>query len=139
MAFTKKEFESNLYDFMELYEHFHNLYEKTKLLSDEIFNDGVHSVELIELRLSEIYCLFNTARLFMSIKGHLAHYEISSLLSFWEQAYLQMYLVAHDNDKNTSWMHSEISNFSKQYEIVEKMLTSHIKELKKYAWSETAD
>ncbi|MFJ8100265.1 hypothetical protein [Lysinibacillus sp. NPDC096212] len=130
MPFTKEELTSDFYNFGELYEHLHNLYKKTKSLSDEIFNEDVDSIKLVELRLSEIYSLFNTAKLFLSVKGDLNHYEISSLLSFWERAYFQMYLVVRDNDQNTSWMHSEVENYLGQHAIVESMLDSKIKELK---------
>lgn len=139
MPFTKEELSSDLYNVGELYEHFHNLNEKTKNLSNEFFNDGVESIKLIDLRLSEIYSLFNTAKLFLSIKGDLNHYEFSSLLHFWEDAYFQMYLVANDNDKNTSWMQSKVDNYLGQHVIVESMLKSHLKELKEMLGMETTD
>lgn len=125
----KEKFEIHLNNICELSIHFDNLYTRTKNLCDEIFN-GVNNVKLIELRLAEIYSLFNTTKLFLSINSHLTHYEFTSLLSFWEEAYFQMCSVASIKDQNMSWMNERVDNFYGQYEIVNKMLSNQIKDLK---------
>lgn len=114
----------------ELLVYLHELHEKTRILSDEIFKEGVKSVKLVELRLSEIYSLLNTAKLFLSLKEELCHYEISSLLNFCESTYSELYAIARDDDHNTSWLYSEFRNFTGQYKIVDEMLSSRIEELK---------
>lgn len=130
MTFSKEELVLEQYQVGELYEHLANLHEKTQILCDEIFKNGITSVKLADLRLSEIFSLYNTARLYLSIKEDLQHYEFSSLLTFWNDAYFQIYLVARDSDENTSWMYGKVQNYLGQYEIVEQMLNTKIQELK---------
>lgn len=127
---TKENLLSDFHKFSELYEHLANLHEKTQNLCDEIFKEGVASVKLIDLRLAEVFSLHSIAKVYLSVESDLYHYEISSLLSFWDKAYFQMYLVARDNDLNTSWMYSEVQNYLGQYEIVERMVKSRIQELR---------
>ncbi|ENH96693.1 hypothetical protein J416_09354 [Gracilibacillus halophilus YIM-C55.5] len=126
----KEKLLDDFYRFSELYEHLANLHEKTQLLCNEIFKHGVEDVKLVDLRLAEIYSLYNTAKLYLSVNGELSHYEFTSLLSFWHEAYFQIYLVARDNDQNTSWMYGKVENYLGQYELVEQMLKSRIQELK---------
>lgn len=132
MSSSKEELIADLHEISELYEHLANLNMKTDNLFIEIINDGVESVKLIELRISEIFSLYNSVKVYLSVKSDLSHYEITSLLSFWNEAYLQIYVVAHDdiNNKNISWLQDRFENYSSQYEIVENMLKSKIKELK---------
>jgi hypothetical protein len=131
MRFSKEELTSDYWAFCELYEHLANLHGKTKILGDEIINNGIESIKLVDLRLSEIYSLYNTANLYLSIKGDLHHYEITSLLSFWNETYIGMYLVAREDLQNTSYMSDKFQNYLAQYDIVEHMLKSKIQELKK--------
>lgn len=139
MNFSKEELESDYYNIGELYGHFFELNKKTKLLYEELSKYDVDEIKMIDLRFSEIFSLYNTAKLFLSIKGDYHHYEFSSLLNFWNEAYYEMYLVARDNDKNTSWMTSRVENYLSQYEIVEKILKSKLDELKKLLKIDTAD
>ena len=139
MGINKLALETDLYNILELHNHFHDLYTKTNFLGNDILSNGITNISLIELRLSEIFSLFNNAKLFISINGRHHHYEFSSLLSFWEQTYAQMYLVARHQDRSTSRLHGEFDNFIGQYEIVENMLETQIKEFKNMLGMKTAD
>lgn len=130
MKFSKDELTADFYNTCELYEHLVTLYTKTKALCDEIFDSGIENIKLIDLRLSEIHSLYNTVNLYLSIKPEMQHYEFSSLLRFWKEVYFQTYLVACENDTNTSWMHSEVENYLEQHNIVERMLSDKIQELR---------
>lgn len=133
MKTSKDDLLKTLHTTSEFYGYLHNLHEKTQILSEEIFSKDVQNVKLVELRLSEIYSLLNTAKLFLSLKEDLYHYEITSLLSFCDSTYYQLYVIARDDDQNTSRLDGEFQNFSGQYDIVKRMLENQIDELKTMA------
>ena len=130
MSLSQDELVARYHDFSELYEHLANFHEKTSRLCNEILEYGSENIKLVDLRLSEIFSLYNTANVYLSVKADLYHYETSSLLSFWNEMYFQTYMVVRDNDQNTSWMHERFQNYSHQYENVEEMLKSRLEELK---------
>ncbi|UJW58771.1 hypothetical protein HXZ66_15765 [Bacillus sp. A116_S68] len=130
MPESKDDILSDFHDFSELYEHLAILHDKTQKLCNEIFDDGIESVKLVDLRLAEIYSLYNSAKVYLSLKTDLHHYKLSTLLSFWNDAYFQIYRVACESDQNTSWMYSKVQNYFEQYDIVERMIKTKIQELK---------
>lgn len=107
-----------------------DLFEKTKFLYNDLIENSDKNINLVQFRLSEIFTLKQTLDLYLKIKFELQSYEITSLLSFWDDTFHEMKEVVADNDSNTSWMYSRFDNFKGQHEIVDSMLRTHYNSLK---------
>ncbi|OZS79478.1 hypothetical protein CF394_00810 [Tetzosporium hominis] len=121
------------YESSELYEHLATLHQYTIKLCREIISVGIESIELKELRIAELFTIYNSAKLFLSIKGDLTHYEFTSLLSFWKNLYTELVSLAEENDQNTTHLDSLIDEFDGQFKIVKDMLLPHIESKRKAA------
>ncbi|MCS8593108.1 hypothetical protein [Enterococcus faecium] len=107
-----------------------DLYIKTENLFKLLSSVSVRKIKLIELHLSEIYSLRNKLDLFIILKPDLQHYELTSLISFWDKTFYEMKKLTEDDDSNTSWMHSRFKNYESQHKIVDQMFRNYYDSLK---------
>lgn len=110
------------YEIGELRNLENDLFFKTSLLFDGLNTDDTTSIDLPEFRLSEIFSLKTSLDLFLKVKPDYQHYELTSLLTYWDNAFHEIKSVIKDNDDNVSWMNSEFNNYKDQHEIVDTML-----------------
>lgn len=104
------------------------MYAQTKLLIEQVLTKNVAEIPIIEFRLSEIFSLKCTLDLYLRINYDYQHYELSSLLTFWEKTFHELKEVIAEDDSNTSWLHSQFENYSGQHEIVDKMVRAKFTE-----------
>lgn len=102
------------------------LFNKTKYLYSDLMDAEDKRVPIVDFRLSEIHTLKRSLQLYLSLNEEFNHYEITSLLSFWEKAFIEIKDVVANNDRNTSWLYSSYESYKNQHEIVEEMLSSKI-------------
>ncbi|EGP4927259.1 hypothetical protein VD173_001731 [Enterococcus faecium] len=107
-----------------------DLYIKTENLFKLLSSVSVRKIKLIELHLSEIYSLRNKLDLFIILKPDLQHYELTSLISFWDKTFYEMKKLTEDDDSNTSWMHSRFKNYESQHKTVDQMFRNYYDSLK---------
>lgn len=117
----KEKFEQEYYDVTSFRQILHDLEKKTTQLFKDIGEEGSENIKLKELRASEIFSLFNSAKLLSTIKDF-QHYEFLSLFTFWEQFYDELVEILEVDDSNHSWASTRFNNFKGQYEIVDQML-----------------
>lgn len=107
-----------------------DLYIKTENLFKLLSSVSVRKIKLIELHLSEIYSLRNKLDLFIILKPDLQHYELTSLISFWDKTFYEMKKITEDDDSNTIWMHSRFKNYESQHKTVDQMFRNYYDSLK---------
>lgn len=101
-----------------------DLREKTSGLHSVLVNNTEKQTLEVSISLNELHNQYTALKLFLSIYREYGHYEITSLISFFEKYYHELKSTYIHNDRNTSWLVSEYNNFDEQAEIVVKMLTS---------------
>lgn len=102
------------------------LFNKTKHLYNNLMEAEDKILPIVDFRLSEIHTLKRSLQLYLSLNEEFSHYEITSLLSFWENAFVELKDVVANNDRNTSWLYSSFESYKNQHEIVASMLSSKI-------------
>lgn len=110
--------------FAELINLENELYNHTKYLVNQVSVEDLTEIPIIEFRLSELLILKSNLDLFLKINSDYQHYEFTSLISFWEDSFHELKEVIEDDDSNTSWMIERFDNYSKQHDIVDKMIRS---------------
>lgn len=93
-------------------------------LHSETINNTEKQTPEVSIGINELYSQYTALKLFLSIYREYEHYEISSLISFFEKYYHELKETFINNDRNTSWLISVYDNFNTQSEIVVKMLDS---------------
>ncbi|NUU52627.1 hypothetical protein HP548_00690 [Paenibacillus taichungensis] len=99
-----------------------DLFDKTNRLVNTTFEKPENPSPLVATSLSEIFALCEKAKLYVDLNEEIAHYEISSLFTFFDRAYFQLKEVIEKKDRNTSWLHSTFESYKSQHEIVVQML-----------------
>ncbi|CYU26206.1 TPA: hypothetical protein U1B14_002048 [Streptococcus suis] len=94
----------------------------TSKLHSELINNTEKQTAEVSIGINELYSQYTALKLFLSIYREYGHYEITSLISFFERYYHELKSTFIHNDRNTSWLVSEHNNFDKQAEIVIRML-----------------
>lgn len=105
------------------------LFQKTNALYRTTISNPETPSPIVSVYLSEIYTLSEKLKLFLTLNEELTHYEITSLLSFFDRVYSELKEVIETRDRNTSWLYSEFENYKKQHDIVERMLRDQIQQL----------
>ncbi|MFE2777546.1 hypothetical protein ACFXEB_06880 [Aerococcus urinaeequi] len=72
--------------------------------------------------LNNAYANFVGFKNFLHSQPNMQHYELSSLITMWENLYGEMLEVFNDNDSNTSWMYSRFETTNQQFESVKEFL-----------------
>lgn len=126
----------SLYDSQEKYHmiveasnFLNELNNKTVLLHDEISENGIANIALPELKLSELYSLFNTCRLHSSITI-VSTTDIQSMYSAWNKFYFELVSIFEDNDSNTSWEYSSFISYHEFYLQVNQFYKDQIENYK---------
>lgn len=110
-----------------------NLYNQTNAVYKLLTDFKYSSNNLYELKLSEIYSRYVILDTFLLTNENMQHYEFSSLLQYWLDAYHEMQDVVKDGpSRNTSWLYARYNTFESQHEIVGQMIKRHYDELKKF-------
>lgn len=117
------------YRLSEFLDNCTELFQKTNTLYRKTISNPGNPSPIVSVYLSEIYTLSEKAKLFLTLNEELTHYEITSLLSFFDRVYFELKKVIETRDRNTSWLYSEFENYKKQHEIVERMLRDQIQQL----------
>ncbi|EGO2586806.1 hypothetical protein IHC39_002748 [Enterococcus faecalis] len=108
-----------------------DLYLKTKLLYKEMTTTDISDIPIIDFRLSEIYSLRDKLDLFLKIKFELQHYELTSLISFWDRTFQEMKEIVENGDSNKSYLVGEFENYQDEHEIVDEMLKNYSNSINK--------
>lgn len=130
MPRTKEEKELHLQRISDLREYMTELFNKTEALCTYTFDNGIAKVTLSQLKMSEIYSLYNTVRISLGISD-MYHHEYTSLLSFWSEVYSELFRVIEKSDKNTSDLYPKYTNYAGQHKIVDTMLKDQFEDLRK--------
>ncbi|MDN5624885.1 hypothetical protein RO490_07530 [Lactococcus petauri] len=106
-----------------------DFYANTENLVEQLMEFGTSEIPMLEFRCSEIFTLRHKLDLFMTIKSDFYHYEIASLISFWDSLFIQIKEIVTENGRNTSWLSSKFENFKGQHEIVDLMVREQLKSM----------
>lgn len=99
-----------------------DLYNRTKTLVNLVSTKDISEIPIIEFRLSELFTLKSNLDVFLKINYDYSHYEFTSLISFWEEAFHELKSKIEKNDPNTSWLLERYNNYSEQHNIVDRMI-----------------
>lgn len=102
-----------------------DFYQATDILVSELLSYGVRDMQMLELRCSEILTLRHKLDLFLILQNELGHYQITSLISFWDSLFHEIKTLSEEKSRNTSWLSSQFNNFKDQHNIVIKMLKEY--------------
>jgi len=97
------------------------LFNNSKYLYNELMEASDKNLNLIDLRLSEIFTLKIQLKASL-ISKNLMDFSFTELIISWEQLYLQMKLVVSKNDRNTSWLCSAYSTYETHHKDVNLLL-----------------
>jgi hypothetical protein len=97
------------------------LFDNSKFLYDELMKADNKNLDLIDLRLSEIFTQKTQFKTLL-ISKNLLDFSFAELMLSWEQLYLQMKLVVSRNDINTSWLCSAFSVYETQHKDINHLL-----------------
>lgn len=100
------------------------LFNKTKSLVQELMKYSTSEISMIDFRCAEIFSLKNKLELFISIRYEFTHYEVTSLVTYWDSLFHEIKEVVESDDSNTSWLSSRFDNYQHQHEIVDEMFRS---------------
>lgn len=100
------------------------LFLKTEAFVKELMTKRISEIPIIDFRCAEILSLKNNLALFISIRYELAHYEVTSLTTYWDSLFDEIKNIVKSDDGNTSWLSSRFENYQSQHEIVDEMFRS---------------
>lgn len=125
----------------EIYSLLTELHQKTVKLYQDINESQLKPTPGVILGLSEVFSLYSTSKMFLSIHYNYSHYEITSLISYFEKTYDEMECIAKDSDSiDHSQLISEFENFSDQFnDFIKPMFEQRISETIKYIKELTAN
>lgn len=99
------------------------LFERTKIVYSYLTELEYSKRFLYELELSKIYSLYVALKTYMLVNEDISHYEISSLLTYWNEMFIEMESVVSDAEgKNTSWLFGRYEKYLYQHEVVDRMV-----------------
>lgn len=131
MSFTKEELMENSAMMADLHDYFDNLHNLVTSYQADIRLSDDYLIPHQELRLSELFTAYNSAKIALSIHPDLAHYEFTSYISFFER-YYSAAKELFTYQSNPDQLESEFENMSDQYlENIDPMIRSRYEENKK--------
>lgn len=100
------------------------LFSKTKMLVEELIKNKISEIPMIDFRCAEIFSLKSSLELFISIRYEFAHYEVTSLTTYWDSLFQEIKNIVESDGANTSWLTTRLENYQSQHEIVDEMFKS---------------
>lgn len=99
------------------------LFERTYIVYNLLTSQKYSKRYLYTLELSKIYSLYIALKTYLLANEDMSHYEISSLLSYWHEMFIEMESVISDAEgKNTSWLVQRYDSYFYQHEVVDRMI-----------------